>query len=42
MDKFLGILAGAALSAAFVFPKPACYGFALVCAAAVSLLRFFF
>jgi hypothetical protein len=42
MDKVLGILAGAALSAAFVFPKPACYAFAIVCAAAVSLLRFFF
>jgi len=42
MANFLGILAGASLSAAFVFPKPICYIAAVVCAAAVSLLRFFF
>lgn len=42
MPQFLGILAGASLSAAFVFSKPGCYAAAVICAAAVSLLRFFF
>ena len=39
MGNFLGILAGASLSAAFVFPKPWCFVAAVVCSVAVIWLR---